>query len=533
MSDSMLYLKEDVYFEPLFNHWYAWSYLLPPVTGARHTVNTHLRIMKSFIKNYRLHILASKEATLTGGEFLNCSEEQLTDIQSLIDETNESCTDLIQLSTAVEELDELLRNHTNGESIDYLYSQVPDVLKGYVELFMDMEHRATYRFLEPLLYESRLYKPELQGASFGLISKVGDRPFVLSTPRLPDNNHLQLAVDFNHPLLETIFKTRETPISSTELEKLMAPHIAEDGLSYQELFTEDKSEYLHTPVAKGLRLQYIGHAGFLVETANVAVLIDPVIASRGAKYAGDVISFSELPPKIDYIFLTHNHQDHVCIETLLQLRHKTEKIIVPKNNGGSIADPSIRLMLKQLGFDVVEVDDLDEIDLVDGRVISLPFLGEHGDLNVRSKAAWLFELAGKKVFFGADSSNPDPQMYRHLKKILGGIDVLCLGMESVGAPYTWLYGALHTKMVSKSIKNSRRLNGSNFQQALGMVETFKPEEVYIYALGMEPWYKYFMGIEYDDDSEQIIESNKLINACSEINIKAERLFGKKTLEYLS
>jgi hypothetical protein len=104
-------------------------------------------------------------------------------------------------------------------------------------------------------------------------------------------------------------------------------------------------------------------------------------------------------------------------------------------------------------------------------------------------------------------------------------------MESVGAPYTWLYGALHTKIVTKSIKDSRRLNGSDSKQALGMVETFKPDEVYIYALGMEPWFKYFMGIEYDDDSEQIIESNKLIDSCAKHNIKSEMMFGKKTMEH--
>ena len=32
-----LYLREDVYFEPLLNQWYAWPYLLPPVTGAQDT----------------------------------------------------------------------------------------------------------------------------------------------------------------------------------------------------------------------------------------------------------------------------------------------------------------------------------------------------------------------------------------------------------------------------------------------------------------------------------------------------------------
>ncbi|NQZ11896.1 MAG: MBL fold metallo-hydrolase, partial [Algicola sp.] len=54
-------MREDVYFEPLLNQWFCWPYLIPPVTGARHMVNTHRRIMSSFVKNYKLQIQGFKE----------------------------------------------------------------------------------------------------------------------------------------------------------------------------------------------------------------------------------------------------------------------------------------------------------------------------------------------------------------------------------------------------------------------------------------------------------------------------------------
>jgi L-ascorbate metabolism protein UlaG (beta-lactamase superfamily) len=213
------------------------------------------------------------------------------------------------------------------------------------------------------------------------------------------------------------------------------------------------------------------------------------------------------------------------------LRYKIGQVIVPKNNGGTLADPSIRLLLTRIGFKSVEVDDLQEIEIPGGRIVAIPFLGEHGDLNIRSKSAWYVELLGKKLFFGADSSNLDPELYVRLGKIFGQMDVLAIGMECVGAPYTWLYGALHTKTVSKAIKNSRRLNGSNCEQALPMVSAFAARRVFIYALGMEPWYKYFIGMEYDDDSTQLIESNKVLDACSNARIEAETLFGRKTVHF--
>lgn len=531
MNNPQFYLKENVYFEPLFNHWYAWSYLISPATASRHVVNTHKRIMTSFVNNYKLHIMAAKESALTGGEFLNCSQEQVADIKGLIGEMGDKCADLIELCSAIKELEEMLRNHTSGECIDYLYAQVPEALKGYVEIFLDMEHRAGYRLIEPLLYDSRFYQEDLQSVSFGLIADDGTRPFVFSTPRLPDESNIRLGLNFNNELLDKLLAAREIPLSQADIDQIFNSTDTLGGLPVEALFTTERSEYVYEPVTEGLRLNYTGHAGFLVETKDLSILVDPVIASRGAQFAGDAFSFSELPPKLDYLCLTHNHQDHVCIETLLQLRYKTSKVIVPKNNGGSLADPSLRLLLKQLNFDVIEVDDMESVKVAGGKIVGVPFFGEHGDLNVRSKSGWFMELLGKKIYFAADSSNPDINLYKHIQKALGDVDMLCIGMECVGAPYTWLYGALHTKMVSKNIKNSRRLNGSDYQQALGIVDALNPKEVYIYALGIEPWYKYFMGVEYDDDSKQIVESGKLIETCTQRRIHCESLYGKKTLTF--
>ena len=529
MTNEMLYLKADAYFEPLLNHWYAWPYLLPPVTCARYIVNTHRRIMQSFVKNYKLHIIASKESVLTGGEFLNCTEEQVEDIQALIDELDEKCGDLIELSDAVKYLDDLVYEHTSGESIDYIYSKVPDPLKGCVEIFLDMEHRASYRIIEPLMYRSSYYKPSLQSLSFGLLSKVDERPFVLSTPRLPDENHLQVEADFNAPIVDAIFQAREKPISAEDVDELFGKYKQTGGVSYRELFTSEKPQFDHVPVEDGVRLNYTGHAGFLIETKEVCIMVDPIIASRKSNTDDTMIGYSELPETIDYILLTHTHMDHANIEKLLQLRYKTKNIVVPKNNGGTLADPSLRLMLQELNFNVIEVDDLDEIEFPGGRIISLPFLGEHGDLNIRSKTAWYVEAYGKKCFFGADSSNPDRNLYERLGEIFTDLDVLAIGMECVGAPYTWAYGALHTKKVSKAIKNSRRLDGSDCEQALPMVKAFNAKQVFVYAIGLETCFKYFNGLEHGEDSRQVSESNKFLDACKSIDVPAEILHCKRTI----
>lgn len=529
-TENQWYLREDVYFEPLFNHWYAWPYLIQPATAARHTVNTHRRIMKSFVNNYHVHILANKERDLAGSEYLDAKEEQVPRIRELIEELDQNCTSLVSLSNAISELEELLRNHTSGESIEPLYEKVPDLLKGFVELFMDTEHHAGYRFIEPLLYLSEYYRKDLQSLSFGMLSRVEERPFVFSTPRLVDNNHIQMLIDFNHPKVDALFAAREHAMNDAELDQLITDLAFQGGIQPGELFTREPPASKHQPVEGQIRVNYLGHAGFLVESPNLSILIDPVIASRRTDESEQILSFSDLPEKIDYICLTHSHQDHVNIETLLQLRYKTGTVLVPKNNGGGLVDPSIKLMLNTLNFKVVEVEDLEEISIASGRIVAIPFLGEHGDLNIRSKSAWYIELHGRKLFFGADSSNLEQKLYEKIAVHYDNFDILAVGMECVGAPYTWLYGALTTKMIPKNIKNSRRLNGSDFESAFPMVQVFNPKRVFIYALGREPWYKYFTGLEYHDDSKQIIESEKMVEACREQGIEAECMYAKKTIE---
>jgi Predicted Zn-dependent hydrolases of the beta-lactamase fold len=71
----------------------------------------------------------------------------------------------------------------------------------------------------------------------------------------------------------------------------------------------------------GVRIRYFGHACVLIESRRVNVLLDPVISYKSnggiARY-----TYADLPDRIDYVLITHTHQDHCMLESLLQLRHK-------------------------------------------------------------------------------------------------------------------------------------------------------------------------------------------------------------------
>ena len=75
----------------------------------------------------------------------------------------------------------------------------------------------------------------------------------------------------------------------------------------------------------------------------------------------------------------------------------------------------------------------------------------------------------------------------------------------------------------------RKLCGSNFVQAFDIISRLGCQQVYIYAMGQEPWLNHIMCLRYSDTSPQIVESNKLLEACQKRGIVSERLYGYREL----
>src|ERR1700688_280414 len=126
-----LYLNKNVAVEPLFDQWYAWTYLIPPATASRNITDRHLRIIDSYISDPDLHASAVRNPKMLGGPFIDYNGERVDEIRALREKT---CTDrapLIELSAAISELGDLLRSQAKGFSLQPLYPKVPEVLRGY------------------------------------------------------------------------------------------------------------------------------------------------------------------------------------------------------------------------------------------------------------------------------------------------------------------------------------------------------------------------------------------------------------------
>jgi L-ascorbate metabolism protein UlaG (beta-lactamase superfamily) len=529
-DDDLVYIKENLVIEPLVDNWYAWPHLISPATAAFNIKERHLKIMNSYIHAPLVHAAAIKDPRMLGGPFIDYNGKRVAEIQEMHDQTLQKCHNLFKFCQGISELNELLIP-MSGMSLEPLYEIVPDILKGYIELYYDLNNNASYRLFEELLYHSEFYKEELQSFNLFLVENDDSRNFVLSTPRLSDPKIIRFHFPFKDTRIDKLFEMCKTPKTFGEIKKIMEVH-PDDETVFSSFFTKETPKTYRKYDGEGMLTRYFGHASILVETKEISILVDPVI-SYG--YESDIsrFTFSDLPETIDYVLFTHNHQDHILFETLLRIRHKIKNVIVPKSNSGELQDPNVKTMLNKIGFtNVIELGILEKFEFSDCSIMGLPFLGEHCDLNIKSKLCHLVKFnKGHQILFVADSSNLEPEVYKKVSQITGDIDVIFLGMECEGAPLSWLYGPLLPKPVKRVEDQSRRLSGSDFEKGKNLIETFNPKDVFVYAMGMEPWLKYITSVRYTEESLPIIESDKLLDYCKVKGIEAERLYGEKIIIY--
>ena len=93
-------------------------------------------------------------------------------------------------------------------------------------------------------------------------------------------------------------------------------------------------------VTSGVRLSFVGHVSWLIQTAGLNILVDPVWSQRaspvsfaGPKRVNDPgIAFEKLPA-IDAVLVSHGHYDHLDIATLSKLHQAfAPRIVTPLGN---------------------------------------------------------------------------------------------------------------------------------------------------------------------------------------------------------
>jgi L-ascorbate metabolism protein UlaG (beta-lactamase superfamily) len=518
-------LADSTLVEPLVNRWSAWSFLIAPVPASLHLLQYQLPLLQSFIDNPTSHA-SGHDISSAGGAIIDIPIDRSDEVVELLNSTKRDMRHNIELAQSLLQFQNWLAANANGESLTPCYQMIPRPLRGYVELVYDYLNRPCLRFFENLLYKSHYYDSNLQSLRLSRLNRDGSRPFFLNTPRLIGENQIDWQSPFDAPQVDQLFMldTHPRPLDA------ICETVGMNSQS-QETLLAFLTEKPRTPYEKwqsdSVRIRYFGHACLLIERNGISILTDPLVSLIPVEGGMERFSYSDLPDEIDFVLVTHNHQDHNSLETILRLRHRIKCLVFPKPYGILYGDVSLKTLAHRIGFrNVVEMDALDNLQLPDGEIISVPFLGEHSDL-AHGKTGYVIRLGGRQLLIGADLDCLDKQVYVNVRQCIGRVDTVFLGTESVGAPLSWINGPLLPKRPSHVEEESRRQHGCDARRAMDVLEALGASRLYNYAMGMEPWLNHILGLALNENSPQWLESEKLLEQARSLGfMEADRLYGK-------
>ena len=181
-----------------------------------------------------------------------------------------------------------------------------------------------------------------------------------------------------------------------------------------------------------IALTFINHITFLIQFRGLNILTDPVYSQRVSPMRGfgpkrvraPGLPFGELPP-IDLVLLSHNHYDHLDIDTLARLEAAHRPCFVTGLGN--------REFLRQFGLrNVHELDWWQRLELPRATVTMTPAQHWSGrGVRNRNRSLWggfHLKAGGMSAFFAGDTG-----YWRHFRDIRRELGVVELALLPIGA----------------------------------------------------------------------------------------------------
>ena len=191
---------------------------------------------------------------------------------------------------------------------------------------------------------------------------------------------------------------------------------------------------LEKPLSKTeLAITFVGHSTVLLQFPGLNILTDPVWVERigpGGRWGPKRVRKPGIEldalPKIDVILLSHNHYDHMYLESVKVISDRfTPLVLVPLGDQSLLESAGIR--------NVTEVDWWQSLTTPAraGELLKITFTpAQHNSgrgLFDEDKSLWgnfMLTRAGKTIYFGGDSAYS--KNYLEIKRRLGAPDLALL-----------------------------------------------------------------------------------------------------------
>lgn len=187
-------------------------------------------------------------------------------------------------------------------------------------------------------------------------------------------------------------------------------------------------------VFNGIRISFVGHVTFLIQVDGINILTDPVWSDRagpfgilGPKRVIDPgIKFEDLPP-IDLVLVSHNHYDHMDINTLEKL-HKghSPMFITPLGNDTIIKDALGEVKVQALDW----YESYKSENNIEVTVVSAVHWSSRFSLD-RNKALWggfIINTPKGVIYFSGDTALGGGKVFMDIAARFPKIDYALIGI---------------------------------------------------------------------------------------------------------
>ena len=190
-----------------------------------------------------------------------------------------------------------------------------------------------------------------------------------------------------------------------------------------------------------LSITWFGHSTILVNMSNLNILVDPIwnksaspVSFTGPERYSDMVDIEGLP-NIDVLLITHDHFDHLDIDTIRKLDYKVSKYIVPLG---------VENHLEKFGVSKSKISNIawwEDININDLKIISTPAIHDSSRYLFRMDrtlwTSWTLVDKNHKVFISGDTGYGDH--FKEIYKKYGAMDIALLD----SAQYNERWHAIH------------------------------------------------------------------------------------------
>lgn len=155
-------------------------------------------------------------------------------------------------------------------------------------------------------------------------------------------------------------------------------------------------------------LVWFGHSSYFIQSSGKTILVDPVFSGAASPLEFTTKAFKgtdgykpEDFPEIDYLFISHDHWDHLDYETIIKMKSKIKQVFCGLGTGAHF---------ERWGFDLSKIHELDwndSVNLNNGfavhAVTARHFSGRGFSRNKALWTSFVLQTPTLRLFIGGDS----------------------------------------------------------------------------------------------------------------------------------